>query len=112
MRQTTVQRATVYSKMYSVIVCRHTFSEILDKFQDCDCTTGQGSRRQPEWSCTLGEKDLSVPFLLYRAAFFVLLFFSGPAVRYNAEFTKRIPVTGLGSSDLIISIIFLYAYLY
>lgn len=28
---------------------------------------------------------------------------SGPAVRYNAEFNKRIPVTGLGgSSDLII----------
>lgn len=47
------------------------------------------------------------------AAFFVPLFFSGPAVRYNAEFTKRIPVTGLGGfSDLIISIIFLHAYLY
>lgn len=51
-------------KMYRAIVCRHTFSEILDKFQDCDCTTGQGPRRRPEWSYTLGEKDLSIPFLL------------------------------------------------
>lgn len=30
------------------------------------------------------------------ASFFVPLSFSGPAVRYNAEFAKRIPVTGLG----------------
>lgn len=51
-------------KMYRTIVCRHTFSEILDKFQDCDCTTGQGSRLRPKWSCTLGEKELSIPFLL------------------------------------------------
>lgn len=34
----------------------------------------------------------------------VPLSFSGPAVRYNAEFTKRIPVTGLGGlSDRIMS---------
>lgn len=35
----------------------------------------------------------------------VPLSFSGPAVRYNAEFTKRIPVTGLGGfSNQIISL--------
>lgn len=34
---------------------------------------------------------------------FLHLLFSGPAVRYNADFTKWIPVAGLGGSlDLII----------
>lgn len=38
-------------------------------------------------------------------SFSVPLSFSGPAVRYNAEFTKRIPVTGLGGfPDPIISV--------
>lgn len=30
-------------------------------------------------------------------------FFSGPAVCYNPEFNKRIPVTGFGGLDLIIT---------
>lgn len=47
-------------KMYGTIVCWHTFNEILDKFQDCNCTTRQSSRRQPKWSCTLGER--TTPF--------------------------------------------------
>lgn len=59
---------------------------------------GLGAEREQEQSLTACSRSSNVTSS-------VPLSFSGPAVRYNAEFTKRIPVTGLGGfSEPITSI--------
>lgn len=44
--------------------------------------------------------------ILNKTSFIVIhLSFSGPAVHYNPDFNKRIPVTGFGGQDLLFIIL-------